>query len=95
MSAQWPEFFLGQTVSVEGTFKDDTGALANPATVITTVTRPDGTTMTPGTGNVSVGVFRSKFVLTQVGWWGYKMTGTESDGDIDVVSSRIYCRKPY
>jgi hypothetical protein len=95
MTAQWPEYFLGQTAVVQGTFKNEVGDLANPSTVTGSCTAPDGTVSSITVANASTGIYQAKIVLNQLGWWGYTLTGTESDGDHDVVSGRMYCRKPY
>lgn len=71
------EYDLGDEVTLIATFKDSTGALANPDPVLFSYREPDGTLVTktqwtqavpgPDIANVSPGVFRTKVLITKSG----------------------------
>jgi hypothetical protein len=65
---------LGDGVNLKHLVKDRDGNLTD-ATVVFTVTKPDGTTITPSVTHVSTGTYEAAtFATDQAGGWSYKVT---------------------
>lgn len=62
-------YVLGQPVPLGYAVTDDTGQAASPATAVLTITKPDGTTVTPTITEdpVTVGLFEVDYLPTVVG----------------------------
>lgn len=58
---------LGATIPLTVSTFDATGNLSDPATVVLTVTLPDGSTDTPAVVHTSTGVYTCQYVTTQAG----------------------------
>ena len=58
---------LGDALTLQIEVKDANGALTNAATVVLTVTLPDGTTATPTISNPTIGVYTVNYATTQAG----------------------------
>lgn len=58
---------LGDSVAQQLTTRDAAGALADPATVVCTITLPDASTATPVVAHPSTGVYTVSFPTTQAG----------------------------
>lgn len=67
---------IGDTKVLTGTFRNASGALANPTTVTLRVRKPDGTTSTVSNSNSSTGIYTASVPLDQSGVWRYKWWGT-------------------
>lgn len=73
---------VGDRVNLQHLVYNAAGALTN-ATVVLTVTAPDGTTSTPSVTNASTGTYTAGFTLTAAGaWlWVWTVSGTVIDVD--------------
>jgi hypothetical protein len=67
---------VGDTVPLSVTITDATGALVNPATIVLTITAPDGTVTTPAPANPSTGVYLYNYVPTMAGRHSYRWQST-------------------
>ena len=76
-------FDTGDRERFKATFKDATGALANPTLTVATLREPDGTITTPTTNNLSTGIKAVDITFTQTGRHFLRFTGTGA-----VVSSQ-------
>ena len=85
-------YIEGQTILVQGTFRDSTGTLVNPSAVAVTVEAPNGTITTPTAVEASVGIWQAPVEMDQPGWWKWRMVGTTDEGD--AVCEDRCCAKP-
>lgn len=70
-----------------------TGAATN-ATVVLTVTAPDGSTSTPSVTNPATGEFRASFTFTQVGKWRWKWSVTGAVVDVVYGEETVFSQAP-
>lgn len=67
---------IGDEALLTGVFTDaEDGAAVDPDTVTVTVTRPDGTTLTPSVVPGDPGEFTATIALDQAGDWWYAFDG--------------------
>ena len=66
---------LGDSVLLTFTVRDLAGALIN-ATVVLTLTKPDGSTSTPTVANPSTGTYTATVAVDQTGLWLYRWAAT-------------------
>ena len=76
-------FDIGDKQRFTATFRDDTGALKDPSTVVATLREPDGTISTPSVSPVSTGVHKVDLSFTKSGRHFLEFVGTG-----DVVSAQ-------
>lgn len=79
----------GTLATVRGTFRDDTGALADPTTVTLKVLKPDGTTTTyAAPTHASTGVYEQDVTFADGGdyWLRWESTGAPTVAGEDVVN---------
>lgn len=78
-------FETGQTISVTASFVDGMGDLVDPAAVSVTITKPDGTTLTPPPNITTIGVGRRliTFTLSERGTWGVRWTSVDPTSAVD------------
>lgn len=74
------EYYEGDTITLQATFRDIAGDLVDPSTVTLTVEDPDGNQTTPSTTNPSVGVYEAQVDLDLAGWWSYRWEGETTEG---------------
>lgn len=69
---------IGSLVQVTGTFKNASGVLTDPSTVVCTVEDPAGNVTTPATTKQSTGIWYAQIDLTGAvaGLWWYRFAGT-------------------
>lgn len=68
---------IGDTVRLTAGFSNAAGALADPATVALTVTKPDGTLLAGTTPtNTSTGLYGYDLVPDMAGLWRYRWVST-------------------
>lgn len=85
---------IGQTVTLQATFRDAAGALVDPVVTLT-VEDPNGAVTTPATTNPSVGVFQADVTLDVAGYWSYRFSGVASgattvcEGEVCVDASKL------
>jgi hypothetical protein len=66
---------LGDSVLLTFTVRDVAGALID-ATVVLTLTKPDGSTSTPTVTHASLGTYTATITVDQTGLWLYRWTAT-------------------
>lgn len=79
MATPW---VVGVERPLDASTYDEDGAPSNAVAVTVTITRPDGTTVTPTVANIELGRYRALFNPSQVGTHGVLWTvdGTDYDG---------------
>ncbi len=97
MNEEYPEFPVGQTVTVTATFKNEANAPYDPTTVGAGVVDPDdiSTTYTegPDIAVVGVGVYGIDILLEKRGWYDWSFVGEGESGKRDVIVGRVYARE--
>jgi len=69
---------IGTDIQMTGTFRDLTGALADPSTVTAKLIDPTGSETTLSPSKVSTGVYNATFTPSLSGWHYYRFAGTGS-----------------
>jgi hypothetical protein len=68
---------IGDAVKLSTVLKDDTGSLTNTAGMSVTVTKPDGTSVSPAVTNTNAaGVYTAPVTVDQAGTWTYVWTAS-------------------
>lgn len=74
------DYYEGDTITLQATFRDIAGDLVDPSSVVLTVEDPSQNITTPSPTNPSVGVYQAEVDLTEPGWWSYRWEGETSEG---------------
>jgi hypothetical protein len=75
MAESIPVFDVGDSVRYSVTFTA-AGTPTNPTSTTLTLTRPDGTTVTPSPTNMGPGLYQADYQLDQAGLWKWEWRGT-------------------
>lgn len=62
-------YLVTTAITLTATIRDAASALADPTTVVCTVKKPDGTTVTPMVTNTATGVYTAEITLDTAGTW--------------------------
>jgi hypothetical protein len=83
-------YVLGQGVNLEYLAYDREGGLTD-ATVVYTVTKPDGTTVTPSVNHVSTGTYEAAtFAPDQLGGWSFKVVASGAITDVQYGAFTVF-----
>lgn len=74
------EYYEGDTITLQATFRDIAGDLVDPSSVTLYVEDPSGTITEPSPSNPSVGVYQAEVDLDAAGWWNYRWEGVTTEG---------------
>lgn len=84
---------IGTESQFSGTFKDETGALVDPSSVLIRIKSPNGAVGVFSPTRASIGVYTYNVTLDQYGYWYYRFEGTGSlvvagDNSVFVMNSQ-------
>jgi hypothetical protein len=82
---------VGDVVVISVSFYNELRVLTNPTSVTLSITKPDGTVLTPSPTNDSAGRYHYDQAADQSGLWRYVWTGT---GAVVAVDPGQYIVRP-
>lgn len=70
------DYDVGDLVRLTITVRDEAGTIADPAVVLLTVRKPDGTTSVVANSRTATGIYTAAVPIDQSGVWWYRWEGT-------------------